>query len=72
MGGRGQQQQREKSLVRTARVQRTNMMQLAPPWKVFPMPCGGGEGRKHRKAIRGSRWAAMNPMTFPSLPLNVG
>lgn len=38
-----QKQQQETSRERMARVQRTNMMQLAPPWKVLPMPCGEEE-----------------------------
>lgn len=45
--GQQRQQKRARSLVRTARVQRANMMQLAPPWKVFPMPWGG-ESHEHR------------------------
>lgn len=53
-----QQQQREKSRVRTARVQRTNMMQLAPPWNVFPMPCQGGEKRRECQGLKHARKGA--------------
>lgn len=43
-GAQWPQQSRESSLALTTRVHSTNMMQLAPPWNVFPIPCKGRTG----------------------------